>query len=301
MVVRRRPGTGGREIPSHEPCPVCREPNRVTAVFCQRCGADMHPAPVPPGAAPAAAPAGTAAAPTAARRPPLALVRLAGDRGPRRPAGDAGADRLARALEPVVNRRRTTVPRQAVSELLTSGPATPGLFASARPGAAPCWTVWVSSWARIRWPAVLPGWYWPWAKKMSPPTVNALACIERLSVVGGRPGVDPHAAEIGPEGPLHGSAQGVGQAGAVAPVALDGRLGIGPERTALQADDPVAARETDRLTRVSSPSSSEPPSTSPASGCASPRRPPGRLPVRSGRRPDRPPAWSAAHPPPASR
>jgi hypothetical protein len=47
-VVRRRPGTGGREIVSPEPCPVCHEPNRVTAVFCQRCGAEMHPAPVAP-------------------------------------------------------------------------------------------------------------------------------------------------------------------------------------------------------------------------------------------------------------
>lgn len=47
-VVRRRPGTSGREVPSPEPCPVCREPNRPTAVFCHRCGADMHPPPAPP-------------------------------------------------------------------------------------------------------------------------------------------------------------------------------------------------------------------------------------------------------------
>jgi hypothetical protein len=47
-VVRRRPGTGGREVPSQEPCPVCQEPNRVAAVFCQRCGAEIHPAPTPP-------------------------------------------------------------------------------------------------------------------------------------------------------------------------------------------------------------------------------------------------------------
>jgi hypothetical protein len=58
-VVHRRPGTGGREMPSAERCPVCREPNRVNAVFCQRCGADMHPAPAPPEPPPAppAAPA----------------------------------------------------------------------------------------------------------------------------------------------------------------------------------------------------------------------------------------------------
>lgn len=47
-AVRRRPGTGGRNVPSPEPCPVCREPNRPTAVFCQRCGAEMHPPPAPP-------------------------------------------------------------------------------------------------------------------------------------------------------------------------------------------------------------------------------------------------------------
>lgn len=51
-VVRRRPGTGGRELPSFERCPACQEPNRVTAVFCQRCGADMHPAPVAPAPPP---------------------------------------------------------------------------------------------------------------------------------------------------------------------------------------------------------------------------------------------------------
>ena len=54
-VVRRRPGTGGRDVLTAEPCPVCREPNRPAAVFCHRCGADMHPAPAPPPA-PAAPP-----------------------------------------------------------------------------------------------------------------------------------------------------------------------------------------------------------------------------------------------------
>lgn len=48
QVVRRRPGTGGRTLLSPERCPVCREPNRPTAVFCQRCGAEMHPEPPPP-------------------------------------------------------------------------------------------------------------------------------------------------------------------------------------------------------------------------------------------------------------
>ena len=47
-AVRRQPGTGGRHVVSPEPCPVCREPNKPTAVFCQRCGAEMHPAPAPP-------------------------------------------------------------------------------------------------------------------------------------------------------------------------------------------------------------------------------------------------------------
>jgi len=51
-VVRRRPGTGGREVPSREPCPECQEPNRITAVFCHRCGAEMHPAPVAPAPLP---------------------------------------------------------------------------------------------------------------------------------------------------------------------------------------------------------------------------------------------------------
>jgi hypothetical protein len=52
-VVRRRPGTGGREAHSAEPCPQCREPNRPAAVFCHRCGADMHPEPVAPPEPPA--------------------------------------------------------------------------------------------------------------------------------------------------------------------------------------------------------------------------------------------------------
>lgn len=49
-VVRRRPGTGGRQVLEGEPCPVCNELNAPRNVYCQRCGADMHPAPPPPPA-----------------------------------------------------------------------------------------------------------------------------------------------------------------------------------------------------------------------------------------------------------
>jgi hypothetical protein len=56
-VVHRRPGTGGREVASAERCPVCREPNRLAAVFCHRCGAEMHPPPAPPEPPPQPAPA----------------------------------------------------------------------------------------------------------------------------------------------------------------------------------------------------------------------------------------------------
>jgi hypothetical protein len=56
-VVHRRPGTSGREVASAERCPVCREPNRLTAVFCHRCGAEMHPPPAPPEPPPQPAPA----------------------------------------------------------------------------------------------------------------------------------------------------------------------------------------------------------------------------------------------------
>jgi hypothetical protein len=46
--LRRLPGTAGRVAPASLACPVCTEPNLVTAVVCIRCGADMHPVePVP--------------------------------------------------------------------------------------------------------------------------------------------------------------------------------------------------------------------------------------------------------------
>ncbi|MFN2505992.1 MAG: zinc-ribbon domain-containing protein [Acidimicrobiales bacterium] len=69
LAVRRRPGTGGRQLVVSEDCPVCQEPNRPTAVFCQRCGAEMHPPPPPrappePPPAPAFAPPPPAPVPT---------------------------------------------------------------------------------------------------------------------------------------------------------------------------------------------------------------------------------------------
>jgi hypothetical protein len=75
-VVRRRPGTGGRQVPSPERCPVCRELNRPTAVFCQRCGADMHPPPPPPPAPPAPPPAPPAAPPFYRRPSPWSDWRV---------------------------------------------------------------------------------------------------------------------------------------------------------------------------------------------------------------------------------
>jgi hypothetical protein len=51
--LRRLPGTAGfKEVPMLS-CPVCDEPNPVTAKICHRCGADLHPAPTPVLVAPA--------------------------------------------------------------------------------------------------------------------------------------------------------------------------------------------------------------------------------------------------------
>lgn len=47
-AVRRRPGAAGRQVLAGEPCPVCHELNSSRAVYCNRCGADMHPPPPPP-------------------------------------------------------------------------------------------------------------------------------------------------------------------------------------------------------------------------------------------------------------
>lgn len=47
-VVRRRPGTGGRLVLEGTPCPACNELNAPRNVYCQRCGAPMHPPPPPP-------------------------------------------------------------------------------------------------------------------------------------------------------------------------------------------------------------------------------------------------------------
>lgn len=55
LVVRRLPGVGGQQVAAPEPCPVCHEPNRQGAVFCRRCGANLHePPPVPVFESPAA-------------------------------------------------------------------------------------------------------------------------------------------------------------------------------------------------------------------------------------------------------
>lgn len=43
--LRRLPGTVGRVSLATLDCPVCTEPNLVSATLCIRCGADLHPAP----------------------------------------------------------------------------------------------------------------------------------------------------------------------------------------------------------------------------------------------------------------
>src|SRR4051812_10367015 len=44
--LRRLPGTAGRQAPASINCPACTESNPITELFCIRCGADLHPAPV---------------------------------------------------------------------------------------------------------------------------------------------------------------------------------------------------------------------------------------------------------------
>jgi hypothetical protein len=46
--VRRLPGTAGRVDVEGEPCRRCGERNRPNAVFCSRCGIELHPAPQAP-------------------------------------------------------------------------------------------------------------------------------------------------------------------------------------------------------------------------------------------------------------
>lgn len=50
LAVRRRPGTAGHTLVATETCPECQELNKPTAVYCARCGAELHrrPAPVEP-------------------------------------------------------------------------------------------------------------------------------------------------------------------------------------------------------------------------------------------------------------
>ncbi len=54
--LRRLPGTAGRVALATFPCPVCTEPNEITAALCIRCGADLHPAPVTEVVAPPSPP-----------------------------------------------------------------------------------------------------------------------------------------------------------------------------------------------------------------------------------------------------
>jgi hypothetical protein len=53
--LRRLPGAGGWRSEASVGCPTCREPNRLDARVCVRCGGDMRPAP-PPVAIPAPPP-----------------------------------------------------------------------------------------------------------------------------------------------------------------------------------------------------------------------------------------------------
>lgn len=43
--LRRLPGTAGRVALATIDCPVCTEPNPVSATICIRCGSDLRPAP----------------------------------------------------------------------------------------------------------------------------------------------------------------------------------------------------------------------------------------------------------------
>jgi hypothetical protein len=56
--LRRLPGTEGWAVPQWISCPVCSEPNLLTEKFCIRCGADLHPQPLPPVYVPEPAPVG---------------------------------------------------------------------------------------------------------------------------------------------------------------------------------------------------------------------------------------------------
>ena len=60
--LRRLPGTAGRVELATIDCPVCTEPNPVTASICIRCGADLRPAP-PTAVVPVAPPPPPAPAP----------------------------------------------------------------------------------------------------------------------------------------------------------------------------------------------------------------------------------------------
>lgn len=45
--LRRLPGTGGRITVATINCPVCTEPNSLSATICIRCGADLYTVPAP--------------------------------------------------------------------------------------------------------------------------------------------------------------------------------------------------------------------------------------------------------------
>lgn len=51
--LRRLPGTGGRLTLATVSCPVCTEPNNLSATICVRCGADIYTPPAPPVEEPA--------------------------------------------------------------------------------------------------------------------------------------------------------------------------------------------------------------------------------------------------------
>lgn len=69
-TLRRRPGSAGRRAPG-EPCRACGELNLRRAVFCIRCGTELHPPPpAPPEPEPAPAP--PVPAPVVVAEPPRA-------------------------------------------------------------------------------------------------------------------------------------------------------------------------------------------------------------------------------------
>jgi hypothetical protein len=65
--LRRLPGTAGFKEVAMLSCPVCDEPNPVTAQICIRCGSDLHPRPAP---VPVAAPPPPPPPPPPAPEPP---------------------------------------------------------------------------------------------------------------------------------------------------------------------------------------------------------------------------------------